>query len=297
MRCWKPAVIVVLWLAGQAAAQVAVEVVLDRDQFLAGEPLLIGVRVTNFSGQTLRLGAEPDWLRLNVEGDRGFVVEKLGDPPVLEEFEVPSASKGTRWIDLEPYFNVSKPGSYQITATVRIPELGSELGSKPKRVMVTSGAKIWEQEFGLPGKAGIPGSELEVRRYALIQSMDQKQSRLYVRVSNRSETKIFRVFPIGPVLAFSHPEPQVDRNAFLHVLFQTGARFFTYVCVDCDGKLVAQQTHQYTDTRPRLRAGQDGTIYVSGGVRIKNSSDFPRPDTGGSAPPARPTTDETSPKN
>ncbi len=264
-------------LARDAAAQVTVEVVVDHDHFLASEPMLVGVRVTNFSGQTLKLGADPTWLQITVEGDRGFVVEKSGDPPVVEPFEVPSSSKGTRWLDLQPYFNMNQPGSYKITAVVRIPELATELTSKAKQVLITSGAKVWEQEFGLLINATDQHQRREVRRYALVQSMDQKQTRLYVRVSDRLDTKAYRVFSIGRLLAFSTPEAQVDRNALLHVLFQSGPRTFTYVQVDPDGKLVSRQTHSYTGGRPQLRAKEDGQIRVSGGMRVKSSSDIPQP--------------------
>ena len=39
-----------------ASAQVTVEVSLDQDQFLPGEAIIAAVRITNRSGQTLRLG-------------------------------------------------------------------------------------------------------------------------------------------------------------------------------------------------------------------------------------------------
>lgn len=276
MRLLKAKVFALGLLCWQGAAQVSVEIVLERDQFLAGEQLLVGVRVTNFSGRTLRLGADPDWLQLTIEGDRGIVVEKYGDPPVVEPFEVPSSARGTRWVDVEPYFNIGKTGSYQITAIVRIPELAMELTSKSKKFLITSGSKIWEQDFGMPPKESAQAAPLEVRKYALVQSLNQNRSRLYVRVSNRPETKIFKLFCIGPMLAFSHPEAQVDSSANLHVLFQTGARTFTYVQVDPDGNLVTQQTYQYTQTRPRLRAAENGSVYVGGGVRIKTSSDLSR---------------------
>lgn len=279
MRYSRARVLILFWVLQRAVAQVSVEVVPERNQFLAGESMLVGVRVTNFSGQTLKLGANPDWLQVTVEGENGFVVERFGDLPVVEPFEVPSSARGTRWLDLQPYFNVGKPGTYRVTATVRIPELGLELSSKSKQVLVTSGAKIWEQDFGVPPREGAQPGELEVRKYALVQSLSQNQSRLYVRVSNRAETKVYKLILVGPMLAFSHPEVQLDRNANLHVLFQTGARTFTYVQVNPGGDLLAQQTHQYTQTRPRLRAREDGTICVSGGVRIKSTSDFPTPKT------------------
>ena len=265
-----------LW-PGQALAQVTVDVVLDQDHYLANEPLLVGVRVTNFSGRTLKLGKDPDWLQIAVEADGGMFLEKLADPPVVKEFEVPSSTKGTRWFDLQPCFNLGRTGCYQVTAVVRIPELGQELTTKPKAVIISSGAKVWQQEFGLPPKPGDASAAPETRRYALVTAMSGKRVHLYVRVTDGPETKSYRVFPIGAMLTFSHPEAQVDRNAELHVLFQTSAQQFTYVQVDPDGQLLAHRTHKYTESRPKLRAEADGTVLVRGGTRIKAHSDFPKP--------------------
>ena len=53
------------WLAcfGTALAQgISVEVVTDQDYFLPHESLMVKVRITNFSGQTLVLGKDDDWL-------------------------------------------------------------------------------------------------------------------------------------------------------------------------------------------------------------------------------------------
>jgi hypothetical protein len=44
-----------VWLPG-AGAQMLVEVTLEQGQFLPGEALPVAVRVTNRSGQTVRLG-------------------------------------------------------------------------------------------------------------------------------------------------------------------------------------------------------------------------------------------------
>jgi hypothetical protein len=275
--------------AVHAQAQVTVEVVLDQEQYLVNEATLVGVRVINFSGQSLKLGKDPAWMELAVEGETGLLVEKLAEPPVVEEFEVPSSSKGTRWLDLQPCFNIGRPGRCQVTASVRLPELGKELTSKPVAVTVTSGARVWQQEFGLPPKSGETAAPPEVRRYALVQGLTGKRVRLYVRVTDSQEIKVYRVFPIGPMLTFSHPETQVDAHAILHVLFQTSARQFTYVQVDPDGQLLARQTHQYAASRPKLNAEPNGTIAVRGGVRIRDRSDIPKPEEAQAPAPAKQT--------
>jgi uncharacterized protein (DUF58 family) len=72
-------------------AQVTVEVVLEQEQFLGGEALPVAVRITNRSGQTLRMGNEPDWLTFSVESREGFVVVKTDEVPVLGAFELESS--------------------------------------------------------------------------------------------------------------------------------------------------------------------------------------------------------------
>jgi hypothetical protein len=263
------------WLAGRAVGQVTVEVVFERNQYLAGERMQAGVRITNFSGRTLRLGDRPDWLDVTVEGEDGFLVDRTGDPPVVEAFEVPNSGRATRRVDLVPYFNIGKMGHYRVIATVRIAELGQELTTKPAGVHVVSGAKLWEQAFGIPMAEGGKGGAPDVRKYALVQALGGKQAALYVRLTDAQETKIHGVLQIGPMLAFSRPETQVDREARLHVLFQVAARQFTYVMVSPDGELVARQTHQYTDTRPVLRSREGGEIVVSGGTRVRSLDDVP----------------------
>lgn len=255
-------------------AQVSVEISLDQDQYLAGESLEVGVRITNFSGRTLHLGKEKDWLRFNVEGRDNYVVPMTGEVSVEGEFDIESSTVATRRVDLAPCFSLSKPGRYSVAATVRIKELDREWAGKPKPFDVISGTKLWEQEFGIPGPAGSPP---EVRRYALQQAIHLKQLKLYVRVSDAAESRIFRVFPVGPLISFSQPEHQIDPSSNLHLLYQTGARSFNYSVVNPDGLLLVRQTYDYSDTRPGLRVDREGRIFISGGVRRPAQDDLPRP--------------------
>ena len=84
------------WLAvGSALAQVSVEAYFEHEQYLSGEPLQVGVRIVNFSGETLKLGDTPDWLDLLIESDQGEPVPQQAAPPIVEPFEVPSAARAS----------------------------------------------------------------------------------------------------------------------------------------------------------------------------------------------------------
>jgi hypothetical protein len=261
-------------LLPRLAAQVSVEVALDQEQILPGEALIVGVRITNFSGQTLRFGADNDWVHFTIEGRDGYVVAMTGEVPVTGEFEVESSTVATKRVDLAPYFTITRPGRYLVTALVKLKDWDKQLANKPKGFDVIAGTKLWEQDFGVPVPAG-ESTAPDVRRYALQQAIHLKQMKLYARVTDQAESRVFACFPLGPMVSFSKPECQIDKSSNLHVLYQTGARAFNYSVVNPDGKLTLRRTHEYSETRPVLRADREGRIVVAGGVRRPSRDDFP----------------------
>ena len=259
-------------------AQVAVEVTMDQEQFLPGEAVPAAVRITNRSGQTLRLGADPDWLTFSLESRDGFIVFKTGEVPVTGEFALESGNRATKHVDLAPYFNLTRLGHYQIVATVHIKEWDGLVAGAPKGFDVVEGAKLWSQEFGVPPPAGATNQTPEVRKYILQQANYLRtQLRLYLRLTDAAESKVFRVVPIGPMVSFGNPERQLDSHSNLHLLYQTGARSFSYTVINPDGDMLLRQTYDYTSSRPRLQTDKEGRFAVVGGLRRVTANDVPAP--------------------
>jgi hypothetical protein len=222
----------------------------------------------------LHLGADPDWLTFSIESGDGFVVVKTGEAPVVEAFTLESAKVATRRVDLAPYFTLTRLGRYRIIATVKVKEWNKTINSPPKPFDIIQGAKLWTQEFGVPGDAtnGVP----ETRKYTLQQANYLgTQPRLYMKVTDTAETRVFKVFPIGNLVSFSRPEPQLDRWSNLHLLYQDGARSFSYTVITPDGELVLRQTFDGSNSRPRLRMDQDEKFMVFGGTRRVTPNDLP----------------------
>jgi hypothetical protein len=257
------------------SAQVLVEVLLDQERYLRDESLPVKVRITNRSGQTLKLGREADWLALNVESRDGRNVALRSDIPVKEEFTLPASMVATRRVDIAPHYDLNTPGRYTVTATVKIPEWNEEVPSKSKAFEIVRGANLWEQLIGVPSS---DGAAPEVRKY-ILQQANMKHLTLFVRVTDQNENKTYRLMPLGPLVSFSRPEPQVDKDSNLHLLFQTGARSFSYSVITPKGDLILRQRHDYTRTRPVLRSGEDARIYVAGGQRLFAADDIPPPVT------------------
>ena len=261
---------------GRLSAQVSVEVLTDQDEFLPGEAILVSARITNRSGQTLKLGRDKGWLKFSIEAHDGYVAFKNGDAPVAGEFTLQSTERATLHVNLAPYFQLPKPGRYTITATIAIPEWNKDISSDPKGFDIIQGARIWEQSFGVPKQSGDTNPVPEMRHYAL-QEANYLRSHLtlYVQV-NDDVGKINKVLPIGPMVSFGQPDPRVDKLSNLHVLYQNGPRTFSYTEINPDGEMILRQTYDYT-TRPHLMPDANGNLMVIGGTRRLTRDDIPSP--------------------
>ncbi|MBI5774258.1 MAG: hypothetical protein HZA89_11010 [Verrucomicrobia bacterium] len=262
-----------LALAFSVSAQpVQVEVVAEQKTFLPSETLTVGVRISNLSGQALRFGLDNDWLTFTVQGQQQKSVLRLTEMPVTGAFTSEPATHTTARFDLAPYFDLSQPGNYTVTATVRVPELGTTFSSPPKRFDITKGNVLWEQEFGVPGP---PGAAPVIRKYALVQANHLGQLKLYVRVTE-SSGRVLKVYPLSPLVGSSRPEHQIDRESNLHVLNQGGAKAFVYCVVSPDGELRARHTYDAV-SRVRLAIDLEGKFGVIGGTRRVTANDIPAP--------------------
>jgi hypothetical protein len=270
-----------------AAAQVTVEATLDQEQFLPSEAIPITVHVTNRSGQALHLGADADWLTFSVESADGFVIVKRAEVPVQGEFDLGSSEVATKRVNLTPYFGLSRPGLYRVIATLHIKDWDRDVTSAAKSFDVIKGATIWSQDFGLPTDGNNPP---EARRYTLEKANYlRSQLRLYVQVSDLSETHVFKVSAIGPMVSFSQPDSQLDRFSNLHVLYQSSSAAFTYTVVTPNGEIARQEVYDYLDTHPRLGADADGNIVVIGGARRVKPEELPAVKSPGEMPaPTKP---------
>lgn len=263
--------IVILWLAMNMLlkAQVTVELDFEKDHYIPNETMLAQVRITNFSGQTLRFGKDNHWLRFAVERQNGFLVDQDGEPNVSGEFEIPNASRATRRVNLAPYFKMTSFGSYYIVATIFCDPLNEVLQSPRTEVNIIHATTLWKKDFGVSADAGY-----EVRSYSLIRALNRNQLELYVRVATRDASKVFGVFSVGNLVSFGSPEAQIDSFSRLHLLQQYAARSFRYLVVTPDGELMIRQRHDYSQSRPRL-GKRDKGIAVLGGIRVLSETDLP----------------------
>lgn len=262
-------------VAHAAMAQVTVDLSMSQEQFLPGQAMPLAVRIVNHSGQTLEFGKDQDWLTFSVESKDGYGITKKGEVPVDDEvFALPSAKQARKHVDLGPHFGFSKPGRYTVTATVFIKGWNQAISSAPKAFDIIAGSKLWEQEVGLPQPEDLGAPE--IRRYTLHQANYLRQGlTLFVQISD-GNGRVHAVFPVGPMVSFARPEPQVDGLCNLHLLYQDGKNTYNYSVIDPHGRLMTRHTYEMT-TRPKLKRSEDGEIKVEGGFRRVKATDIPPP--------------------
>lgn len=288
------AVLAVGFLALRASAQVTVDLALDQEQFLPSESIPLAVKITNRSGQEIHLGAEPDWLTFSVEAADDFIVIKKSDVPVLGQFDLDSSQMATKRVDLQPYFQMTRPGRYKVTATLRIKQWGVEITSAPIHFDVISGAPVWSQNFGVSTSTNVAP---DVRNYTLEKANYlREQLRLYVQVSNGDGSVVYKVTALGPIVSFAQPEARVDRHSQLSVLWQTGAQTFTYTLVNPNGTVADQESYDNFYSRPRLVVDTNGDVSVQGGTRRKKPGEMPVVKLPDELPPAAPPSAVAPPK-
>src|ERR1700679_3174953 len=267
----------------RASAQLTVEISMNQDEFLPGEAVPLAVKITNLSGQQLHLGADPGWLTFSVESVDGFNVRRESEVPVPGQFDLFSSQAGITHVDIEPSFDISRIGRYKVTAYLRIKDWSVTVNSQPATFDVITGAKLWSQDFGVPSTNGVP----EMREFTLEKANYlREQLRLYVQLTDASESRVFKVFALGPMVSFGYPEEQIDRTSQLHVLWQTGGQSYNFFIPSPDGVVLHRDIYDIFGSRPKLNVDDNGDVSVVGGVKRVPASEIPQVQMPDALPPA-----------
>ena len=267
----------------RASAQLTVEISMDQDEFLPGEAVPLAVKITNLSGQQLHFGADPSWLTFSVESVDGLNVIKKSEVPVPGQFDLFSSQLGIKRVDIEPSFDISRIGRYKVTAYLHIKDWAVTVNSQPATFDVITGAKLWSQDFGVPSTNGVP----EMREFTLEKANYlREQLRLYVQLTDARESRVFKVFALGPMVSFGYPEEQIDRTSQLHVLWQTGGQSFSYCILSPDGVVLHRDVYDIFGSRPKLNVDDNGDVSVVGGVKRVPASEIPQVQMPDALPPA-----------
>jgi hypothetical protein len=252
------------FLVGAANAQIQVQLKFNRLQYIAYEPLIATVTITNRAGRDVDLHDEggQGWFGFEITGSEG---QSIGPNAVPDSgpLRIEASKTVTQKINLTPLFPIQDLGAYHVRAHVYFSDLGRFFYSPTKVVEVTDARPIWKQSVGVPEGIGASG---ETRTYSLLTNRFSDHTSLYVRVEDESRSLVYATYSLGRIIASDDPQPEFDRENRLHVLHCAAPRTWSYAVIGLDGRLISHSTLLAARTRPHFKRSPDGDVAIVGGV-------------------------------
>jgi hypothetical protein len=251
----------VLFLATVTArAQIEVDLKFKRLQYIAYEPVIATVTITNLAGRDIELRDDNDqhWHGFEVTANEGRTLAPLhqrSEPPL----KIAAGTSVTRKIDLTPLFPITDLGVYHARANVFFADLNKFFYARARVFEVTNARPIWQRTVGDPGADG-------VRTYSLMTNRFPDHTSLYVRVEDKANSLVYATYSLGRLISFDEPHAEVDRNNQLHVLQCSAPRVWSYSVIGLDGRLLKHTTYAQTRSSPHLNRAADGKVAVAGGM-------------------------------
>lgn len=255
----------VLAFAATAGAQIQVELKFKRLQYIAYEPVMATLGITNLAGRDvdLRDADGEAWFGFEVTGKEGQPIAPFRSENRQPALKIEAGKKVTQKINLTSLYPVQDFGTYHVRAHIYFPDLGKFFYSQTKVFEVTTARPIWQKTVGLPEGTGGRGN---ARTYSLLSNRFSDHTSLYVRVEDKDNGTVYATYSLGRAIAFNEPQAEIDHANQLHVLHCAAPRSWFYSHVGLNGELIAHSSFMETKTRPRLFHADDGTVAVRGGM-------------------------------
>ena len=280
----------VFLLATAAEAQIQVDLKFKRLQYIAYEPVVATVAITNLAGRDIELHDADGqfWLGFELSGSEEQPIAPLSGAKAEPALKIAAGQRVTRQINLTPLYPLNEFGAYHVRTNVYFADLGKFFYSGTRVFEVTDARPIWQQTVGVP--EGTAGSG-EARTYSLMTNRFPDHTSLYVRVQNKDNGVVYATYSLGRTISSEQPQAEIDRSNQLHVLHCAAPRAWSYARVGLNGELLEHSSFMETKTRPRLVHSGNGEIAVRGAV-----IEAPARSSGSKAPKlsARPPTEPTN---
>ena len=261
------AIVVALALASlqYASAQVQVDITLKRTLYIAYEPLIVNVSITNLSGASLELAdsGRNHWFSFQIETlDNRPVAPRPGrdtDLPMTLE----AGQKITRSVNLTPLYPITEYGGYRIQASVYAASLGQYFNSPPLNVEITEGRVVYEKTVGVPESENKAAS---IRHIAVLTHRLPNSSQLYIRIQESKTGTVFCTHRLGRLVSSGPPDILLDSQNRPNILQNVAPKVFLYSLIGLNGEVIERKTYNQTRRhKPFLKLGPDGNVTTLGG--------------------------------
>ena len=257
-------IIAVALLPAAVEAQIQVDLKFKRLQYIAYEPVVATLSITNLAGRDIDLhNAEAQsWLGFEITGSDGQPIAPMSAESGQAPLKVAAGQRVTHQINLTPLYPVHDFGTYHVRTNVYFADLGKFFYSPTRVFEVTDARPIWQQTVGIPDGVAAPGN---VRTYALLTKRFPDHTSLYVRVQDKDSGVVYATYSLGRAIALE-PQTEIDHANQLHVLHCSAPRAWAYSRIGLNGELLAHSFFMETKTRPKLVRSGNGEVAVRGGT-------------------------------
>lgn len=248
----------------RAHAQVQVGLKISRRLYMAYEPVIATVSISNLTGHDLTLAdhGPQKWF--------GFQITNADETPVpprhadydLQPLTIPNGTTVRRSVNLVSLYPVTDFGLYRIRANIFVGEMNRYFSSSLVGIEVSEGKVLWQQTVGVPAGEEGAGS---YRLYELLSFRQPKDNVLYARVQDKEAGVIYATYPVGRLIAGNEPQVQLDRQNRLHILQLVGPKAYVYSRIGLNGEWGGQTNYLELKSRPHLARLASGSIAVAGG--------------------------------
>jgi hypothetical protein len=254
-----------LLFAANAEAQIQVDLKFKRLQYIAYEPVVATLSITNLAGRDIDLhdADGQSWLGFEITGNEGQPVAPMSAESGQPSLKVGAGNRVTHQINLTPLYPVHDFGTYHVRTNVYFADLGKFFYSPTRVFEVTDARPIWQQTVGIPDGVAAPGN---VRTYSLLTNRFPDHTSLYVRVQDKDSGIVYATYSLGRSITFEEPQAEIDHANQLHVLHCSAPRAWAYSRIGLNGELLAHSSFMETKTRPRLVRATNGDVAVRGGT-------------------------------
>src|ERR1043166_8578541 len=155
----RPALLAFFFFAGSAFAQIQVELKLPRLQYIAYEPVVANLTITNLAGRDVDLHDSNGqaWFGFEVNGNENQSIAPLSKAST-EPLNISAGKRVTRKINLTPLFGVHDFGTYRVRAHIYFADLNKFFYSPTKVFEVSDARPIWQKTVGIPAEGGASGN-------------------------------------------------------------------------------------------------------------------------------------------
>lgn len=263
-------IILLILVTGSASAQISTTMRLNKSQYVAGEPVVAILSITNHAGRELafhgdgRLG----WLGFNVRDRNGNPVNERG-PQNFGAMRIAAGQTLQREVDLSNHFMLHEQGNFSVAAMIRS-KGDATINATTNRVLFTlnPGRVFWSQQVGVPNRRN------QTREYRVLQFSGNQRAQLYAQIIDHQTGMPLRTFNLGDALSIRKPSVTVDKNQHMHVLFLATPAMWAHYIIDLEGHVVNRDIHKRgAQGDPRLMTFADGSVQVSNSIPFDPQAD------------------------